>query len=236
MGGGTTDTRIELKEAISHNHPRNPCYPWFVLSLFCFILATLSKPSVVMLPFVLALCIWWMRRLCQPAFAQGYGESRGYGGQGGNPMARCVGAGPVCPGFSARERVDNLGTEISRTRCWYRLGTDFAGTSHHRGSSDLVLSRQTALASSADLHLSALGDSSYAATRVAAATRSVDFASAYLECGPADAGSPLSKAQTCPRTPKRLGVARYSLPPHTMWSRCFQSLDFLACISSATRL
>ena len=34
----------------------------FVLSLVFFILATLSKPSVVMLPFVLALCIWWMRR------------------------------------------------------------------------------------------------------------------------------------------------------------------------------
>lgn len=33
----------------------------FALSLVCFILATLSKPSVVMLPFVLALCVWWMR-------------------------------------------------------------------------------------------------------------------------------------------------------------------------------
>ena len=33
----------------------------FVLSLVSFILATLSKPSVVMLPFVIALCIWWMR-------------------------------------------------------------------------------------------------------------------------------------------------------------------------------
>ena len=33
----------------------------FALSLVLFLLATLSKPSVVMLPFVLALCIWWMR-------------------------------------------------------------------------------------------------------------------------------------------------------------------------------
>jgi protein O-mannosyl-transferase len=33
----------------------------FSLSLLFFIVATLSKPSVVMLPFVLALCIWWMR-------------------------------------------------------------------------------------------------------------------------------------------------------------------------------
>jgi tetratricopeptide (TPR) repeat protein len=33
----------------------------FILSLVFFILATLSKPSVVMLPLVLALCIWWMQ-------------------------------------------------------------------------------------------------------------------------------------------------------------------------------
>ncbi len=33
----------------------------FALSLLFFLLATLSKPSVVMLPVVLALCVWWMR-------------------------------------------------------------------------------------------------------------------------------------------------------------------------------
>jgi protein O-mannosyl-transferase len=33
----------------------------FALSFLSFLLATLSKPSVVMLPFVLALCVWWTR-------------------------------------------------------------------------------------------------------------------------------------------------------------------------------
>jgi protein O-mannosyl-transferase len=33
----------------------------FGLSIACFVLAILSKPSVVMLPAVLALCIWWRR-------------------------------------------------------------------------------------------------------------------------------------------------------------------------------
>ena len=33
----------------------------FALSLVLFLLATLRKPSVVMLPFALALCVWWMR-------------------------------------------------------------------------------------------------------------------------------------------------------------------------------
>jgi tetratricopeptide (TPR) repeat protein len=51
-------TRIEDKQETLANHP---CYQWFILSLFLFILATVSKPSVVMLPVVLGLCIWWVR-------------------------------------------------------------------------------------------------------------------------------------------------------------------------------
>jgi protein O-mannosyl-transferase len=51
-------TRMEDKQETLANHP---CYPWFILSLFLFILATVSKPSVIMLPVVLGLCIWWMR-------------------------------------------------------------------------------------------------------------------------------------------------------------------------------
>jgi tetratricopeptide (TPR) repeat protein len=52
---------IEEKRETFSNHQRNQCYPWFILSLLFFIMATLSKPSVVMLPFVLALCVWWWR-------------------------------------------------------------------------------------------------------------------------------------------------------------------------------
>jgi protein O-mannosyl-transferase len=33
----------------------------FAVSVACFALATVSKPSVVMLPLVLALCVWWRR-------------------------------------------------------------------------------------------------------------------------------------------------------------------------------
>ncbi|MGB9476140.1 MAG: tetratricopeptide repeat protein [Candidatus Udaeobacter sp.] len=53
---------VNQREAASTN-PRqragDPSSMLFALSLCFFILATLSKPSVVMLPVVLALCVWW---------------------------------------------------------------------------------------------------------------------------------------------------------------------------------
>jgi tetratricopeptide (TPR) repeat protein len=58
---GTTDQ----EEAVSRPPWRlagdGYCLMWFALSLSFFILATLSKPSVVMLPVVLALCVWWRK-------------------------------------------------------------------------------------------------------------------------------------------------------------------------------
>jgi tetratricopeptide (TPR) repeat protein len=52
----TRISRIKGAEEVLVNHPR---YLRLGLSLLFFILATLSKPSVVMLPVVLFLCIWW---------------------------------------------------------------------------------------------------------------------------------------------------------------------------------
>ena len=63
---------------------------------------------------------------------------------------------PCC--LSVCERLDNLGTEISCKRSWSGVGTDLARASDHRGKSDMVLPRQTILASSAHLHLSEVGD------------------------------------------------------------------------------
>src|SRR4030095_11815045 len=54
-------TRIRVTEdpKASRRQFRNRPSLIFSLALVSFVLATLSKPSVVMLPVVLALCIWW---------------------------------------------------------------------------------------------------------------------------------------------------------------------------------
>jgi hypothetical protein len=57
----TPITRIRVTEdpRASRRRFRNRRSLMFALALVSFVLATLSKPSVVMLPVVLALCIWW---------------------------------------------------------------------------------------------------------------------------------------------------------------------------------
>jgi protein O-mannosyl-transferase len=57
----TPITRIRVTEdpKASRRRFRNRRSLIFALALVSFVLATLSKPSVVMLPVVLALCIWW---------------------------------------------------------------------------------------------------------------------------------------------------------------------------------
>ncbi len=74
-----TDARADYPDALERRSPdelsKSPfrrlthspvrASQWFGPSLSFFVLATLSKPSVIMLPVVIALCIWWRRgRLC----------------------------------------------------------------------------------------------------------------------------------------------------------------------------
>ena len=56
--GSEQNSRDELTKSPSRRLADSPML-WFGLSLVSFVLATLSKPSVVMLPVVLVLCIWW---------------------------------------------------------------------------------------------------------------------------------------------------------------------------------
>ena len=57
-GGGEAERSVANMDLKSRSHA---CWWNLGLSLSFFIFATLSKPSVVMLPGVLALCIWWQR-------------------------------------------------------------------------------------------------------------------------------------------------------------------------------
>ncbi len=53
-------TSPECADMSAHSKTESPARWWqFAFSLLFFTLATLSKPSVIMLPVVLALCIWW---------------------------------------------------------------------------------------------------------------------------------------------------------------------------------
>ena len=74
-----------------------------------------------------------------------------------NSLVRYIVSHSICSDLSARKRVDNLGTEISRTRDWSGLGPNLSRTSDYRWQSHLVLSRQTAVAQSFNLYLSTVG-------------------------------------------------------------------------------
>src|SRR5439155_17971742 len=54
-------------------------------------------------------------------------------------MERCSTARSIPAHFSACERLDNLGTEISCKRNWSRVGADLARAFDHRRTSDMVL-------------------------------------------------------------------------------------------------
>jgi tetratricopeptide (TPR) repeat protein len=57
----TRISRIKGAEEVLVKYPRNPRHLWFGSSLLFFLPAILSKPSVVMLPVVLGLCVWWRK-------------------------------------------------------------------------------------------------------------------------------------------------------------------------------
>ena len=74
-----------------------------------------------------------------------------------NSMARYREPYSVRSDFGTRKRLDDLGTEVP-FGCERRgVGANMAGPAHHCGSRDLVLSRQTPLASSTHFHLPAMG-------------------------------------------------------------------------------
>src|SRR5262245_58515609 len=49
------------------------------------------------------------------------------------PLARCRNTRPIRSYFSRRQRVDDLGTEISCARSWSGLDPNISRTSDHRG-------------------------------------------------------------------------------------------------------
>jgi protein O-mannosyl-transferase len=60
-----------LKSKVRDPQPSalNPQRVWYALSFVAFVLALLSKTSVVMLPVVLLLCTWWLGRPCGRSLA-----------------------------------------------------------------------------------------------------------------------------------------------------------------------
>src|SRR5262249_17784527 len=108
------------QKSIKPAESASPTWRWFALSLVFFLLATLSKPSVVMLPVVLALCIWWQKgRICRSNFAA---------------------LAPFVLISAVVSPLDNFRAKVSSRRNWRGVGPDLAGTFNHRRPSDMVLS------------------------------------------------------------------------------------------------
>ena len=78
--------------------------------------------------------------------------------QRANPVALHRGPCSVHAYFGAGKRVDNLGTENPRGGERARVDAELAGAAHHRGSRDMVLSRQTGVAPSSHFHVPAVED------------------------------------------------------------------------------
>ena len=146
----------------------------FASSLVFFILATLSKPSVVMLPVVLLLCIWWRT-----------GRTHRHDVLALAPFVLISALASVWTIFEQKFHAGATGTEWAQTwperliiagrAIWFYLGkllwphplifiyprwqiSSLELVAYYRGARDMVLPGEADMAASAHLHLSAVAD------------------------------------------------------------------------------
>src|SRR5262249_13535376 len=121
----------------------------------------------------------------------------------------------ICIRISTGKRLDYFGTEIPCWRNWRRMGTDLAGAAYYRGPRDMVLSGKVDMATSACLHLSAVGDQFFPTTGLFATRRRVGRTS-FLMAG------------TCQMEPRyifcRCLLRCFAVPSAWIFQRLFLSL------------